>query len=619
MHAQDSNHIVATIPEELKTNAYAIIRLDDTQIDLENPYKMTVTRHRVVTVLSKYGNGYAEINVDYDNHSSIKSIKSIVYDAFGKEIKKVKSSDVKDYSASGGNLYSDNRVKNYKYIPISYPYTIDFIMIVESENTAFYPRWYPVSGYSASTEQSHFTVNYPADQLIIKVTEKYFNGYQFNNTSSIGHIEYRASNIKAIEEEPYSPTFSNFAPHLLLAPNKFSLSGVHGDVNNWTEFGQWMYSNLLLGRDQLSEQTKTEVKNLVSGIDNPIERARKVYKYMQNKTHYISVQIGIGGWKPMLADEVDRLKYGDCKALVNYTQALLKVADVQTYYTIVHATDKKDIDKDFVAIQGNHAILFLPTIKDTIWLECTTQKEPFGYIGDFTNDRDVLLIKPDGGEITHTKVYKAKESYQNTVGTYQIDDNGFLKGSLTIESAGIQFENHFHISDEPHDDVVKFYKSYFNQINNLAVINFENKTDTLNNKFFESINIEASNYGRKSGDRILLTLNAFNQSSYVPKRMTNRLLPIEIENGFIDRDSVTINLPKSYIIETLPAPVNIESEFGSYQAEVSKSNDSTLIYKRTYIIKQGLYPKEAYDAFRKFKKDIVLKDQNNTILIKSMP
>ena len=34
---------------------------------------------------------------------------------------------------------------------------------------------------------------------------------------------------------------------------------------------------------------------------------------MQGKTHYISVQVGIGGNQPFLAAEVDKQNYGDCK------------------------------------------------------------------------------------------------------------------------------------------------------------------------------------------------------------------------------------------------------------------------------------------------------------------
>ena len=616
--AQESYHSILTIPENLKTNAYAVVRLNDVEIDLDNPYKMIVKKHRIVTVLNKYGNSYAKIIVPYDKHSSAKSIKAIVYNAFGKEIKKIKSKDIKDYSNSGGNMYSDDRVKSYKYIPISYPYTIDYTTILENENTAFYPRWYPIIGYYASTQESHFTINYPINDLKIKRKENNFQGYDINNATTPGHISYSTKLLPAIESESLSPEFVSFAPNVAFAPNKFNLSGVHGVANNWKELGDFIYSNLLLGRDNLTQKTKGEIQNLVKGIDNPIERARKVYTYMQNKTRYISVQIGIGGWKPMRAEEVDKMKYGDCKALVNYTQALLKEAHVNAYYTIVNASEKINIDKDLVSMQGNHVILFLPTKKDTVWLECTTQKNPFGYVGDFTNDRDAFKIDPKGGSsIIHTKVYKNTDNYQYTNGSYQIDDKGFIKGQVSIESAGTQFEYHFYYADKRHDDMVKHYKKYFDNINNLSIVNFSNQTDTINNKFYEQIKLKASDYTIKSGNRLLLTLNAFNKSSYVPKRITERLQPLVIENGFIDKDSVKISLPKAYKIEALPHPTTIKSKFGIYKYKVIVLNDSTLIYKREYLLKQGHYPKEDYDKFRKFEKSIVLKDNSKAILIKN--
>jgi len=616
VNSQTTQYSYLTIPDSLKENANAIIRLDDTHIEMSSPYKMRIKRHLIVTVINKYGDVDASINVGYDKHTSIKSINAVVYNAFGFEIKKIKSKDIKDYAASDSGLYSDNRLKYYKYIPLKYPYTIDLTTIVEDENTAFYPRWIPIHGYYASTQESRFTLDYPKELLKISVKENNFKDFGIKNLSTPGHIEYGATNLKAFEKEPLSPIFIKFAPNLILAPNTFNLAGIHGSANNWSEFGKWMYSNLLLGRDQLSEGTKSEIKFLVKGIEDPVERARKVYAYMQDKTRYISVQIGIGGWKPMRADEVDKMRYGDCKALVNYTQALLKEADVNAYYTIVYANTKKDIDKDLVAMQGNHAILCLPTKKDTIWLECTTQKNPFGYVGDFTNDRDVLIIKPDGGQIRHTKIYDVKENYQNSKGSYTIDDAGTLTGQLSIISSGIQFENHFRLASKNQKESVKYYKSYFDNINNLNILKFTNKADKKASIFSEKVSLKASNYARKSGDRLLITLNAFNKSSYVPKRMTIRLLPIELDNGYLDKDSITIHLPKTYRIEALPKSAHISSTFGTYTTDIVQLNDSTLTYKRVYKVNQGIFPKEEYNNFRKFKKSIARKDNSKLILIK---
>ena len=69
------------------------------------------------------------------------------------------------------------------------------------------------------------------------------------------------------------------------------------------------------------------------------EKAKKIYQFVQDKTRYISVQVGIGGWKPFNTSEVDKLGYGDCKALTNYTMSLLKAAGVTSNYCVVYGGD----------------------------------------------------------------------------------------------------------------------------------------------------------------------------------------------------------------------------------------------------------------------------------------
>ena len=58
---------------------------------------------------------------------------------------------------------------------------------------------------------------------------------------------------------------------------------------------------------------------------------------MQNNTRYISIQLGIGGWRPFEAAYVASKGYGDCKALSNYMYSLLKEAGILSYYTLVKA------------------------------------------------------------------------------------------------------------------------------------------------------------------------------------------------------------------------------------------------------------------------------------------
>jgi len=91
------------------------------------------------------------------------------------------------------------------------------------------------------------------------------------------------------------------------------------------------------------------------------KKAKAIYEYVQNNTRYISVQIGLGGWKPISAKEVDDKKYGDCKGLTNYTKALLNLVDIESNYCVVYSgSEIQDISEDFTSMQGNHVILNIP-------------------------------------------------------------------------------------------------------------------------------------------------------------------------------------------------------------------------------------------------------------------
>ena len=74
---------------------------------------------------------------------------------------------------------------------------------------------------------------------------------------------------------------------------------------NWLEFGKWYYDTLIKDGLELPESTKQKMIELTSVTQDSVEKARIVYSYVQEKVRYISVQVGIGGFKPMLANEVD--------------------------------------------------------------------------------------------------------------------------------------------------------------------------------------------------------------------------------------------------------------------------------------------------------------------------
>lgn len=615
--SQNISYASLLIPENLKEGANAVIRSNEVTVTLSAINKMEVKTKRVITVLNGKGNKHTDAYVHYDDNVKIKTLEVIVFNAFGKEIKKIKKNDFKDVSAvPGGTLYSDSRVKYLEYTPITYPYTVQFISEIETENTAFIYSFRPIEDYSVSVEKSNYTLNYNPENPIRK-KEINFDGIDLKKEESNGRIFYEVKNLDVIEAEDYSPPFSELVPKVMFASKKFNLEGVQTEVEDWSSFGSWMYNDLLKQAYDLEEGTITKIQNLVKNEQNDIDKAKKIYQYVQDKVRYISVQVGIGGWKPFNASEVDRLGYGDCKALTNYTMSLLKAVGIESNYAIVYAgKSQRNIQHDFAAMQGNHAILTIPNGDENIWLECTSQKVPFGFIGDFTDDRDVLVVTPNGGEIKHTKKYEIEENLQLITAVCQLSNQGDIDVSLKETSKGIQYNSKYRLETETQRDLDVSYKERWSYINNITI----NKMDIINDKdaiaFNEHIDFNALGYSKVIGNRMLVNINVLNRNRYVPDRYRNRKLSFKIKRGFKDIDEVEIKLPDAYKLEAFPEGKTIENKFGSYKTEILKKSENTLVYKRIFTINDGEFLKEDYANYRSFYKEVTKLDNAKMALIK---
>lgn len=617
-NAQNTYQAIA-LDAHLTKNANAIVRLDEMKIDLSATNKMSYVVNQITTVLNKEGNRFANTSVGFDKERKIKELDVYVYNALGKELEHVKKKDFKDVSAADGfSLYTDDRLLYNRYTPTSYPYTIAVNYTIETSDTAFFPPWYFLSDYKVIVEKSLYSITYANEQLKPEIKE--FNLEDINVSKQItsGKIVYEAKDILAIKSESLGPSFRDVVPRLKVRLKNFNLKGEEAHVENWKDMGLWMNKALLKDRAVLNEATVAKAKNLVVGIEDDLEKAKIIYKYVQDNTRYISVQIGIGGWKPISALDVDRVKYGDCKGLSNYTYALLQAVGVKSFYTIIHAGNNQvDFDPDFAALQGNHAILAIPYNGEYYWIDCTSQVHPFGFVGDFSDDRNALIVTPEGGEIVRTVAYNNQDNYQLTKGRYTLEASGNIFGNLTISTKGTQYDNHFKLELETKDDVLKHYKSYWSNINNLGINDYSFSNDKDNVVFTETVDIEATSFASLSGDRILFTVNAFNNNGYVPDRYRNRKLPFKIQRGYFDEDEITVQMPNGYTIEAMPNEKTIDSEFGTYKVSyIANNKNNTVIFNRSLLLKKGKYPKEKYADYRDFRKEIARTDNAQIVLIK---
>lgn len=599
-------------------NSNSVVLEEVMDIDARNIRKMKITTRRVVAVLNKLGIGDTRAYEFYNENSRIKKIEAEVYDAFGNRTARFKKKDFLDASRSGENMYADSRIMYLDYTPTSYPYIMVFESEIETGDSALIPDYHLLYGYAESVQKSEMTIHYNLESKV-RFQGKNLEGHAISISETPGKLTIQAENIPAFRHEEHSPPESDIFPYVLLTFDSFQLKNVMASVSNWQDFGLWMDRALLADVNEIPEKTIAEVHRLIENETTQEAKARKIYQYVQDKVRYVSIQIGIGGWKPMPASDVDKLGYGDCKALTNYTKALLDAVGIPSYYTIVYAGEtQQDIDEDFASLQGNHVILGIPDGENITWLECTSQKTPYGYIGSFTDDRNVIMITPQGGKLIRTKSYEAEENTQITHAKVEINSAGEVRTAFESTSNGLQYGEKYLLEKRKESEIDTYYKNRWSHINGFIIGEYEFLNNRENIQFTEILTMNLPIYTTSVGEDFLFAPNVFNRISEVPPQYTNRKQKLKINRGYIDEDFISIEISPEMRVEKLPDSVSIEKPFGTYNMSLFKVTDTYISYHRKLHLKKGEYSPEDYESFRLFLREVSQADRLKILLTKTI-
>ncbi len=607
---------VAAIDSSLKKDAWAVCREYRQEFELINYGKATERVHMVITVLDKNGDDFAELVLPYDKSRKISSLSGRSYNSLGMPDDKLKNKAIQDLNyTSAGAIYDDLRMKTASFSGDTYPYTVEYEYVIEYNGLMSYPEWQPISGYRISVEKSSFQISSP-DTMKFRYrefnlpsgcrTEKHENG--------IHSIEWKLDTLKAWRTEPMSTELNLETPHVITAPTRFIYDGYAGSMNSWKDYGQWV-SKLNEGRDQLTPQRQDEIRELVKGMKDTTQIVRKLYEYMQNRTRYVGIQLGIGGFQPFPAETVDRLGYGDCKALSNYMKALLKAVGIPSIYTVAGASTNLGITMtDFPTNhQTNHIILCVPLKGDTLWMECTSQTTPFGYMSPFTAGRKALNITAGEGKIVNTPLLTASQSSQNRNADVQVYPDGSIEGTVKTKYSGYQYDNvSQNLTESKKDQEKALYDKLSITGLNISGFNYDIAKDKIPYAA-ETVKISTPMYGTKTGSRLFIPLNIFNQVKTAPSRVDNRRMPVYRAYGFVDNDSVTLHLPKGFKPESIPKGKTFATEFGEYNSSIALKDDQ-LVYYRELKMNRGTWPKERYSALVDFYTAIVSADKVKLVL-----
>lgn len=615
---QKINYNVNSIPHNLFSGSYAVVRDWQETFEVKSIKEAIHSRKYAITVLNKSKIDLSYFIIHYDKTSKVNNVSGTIYDKYGNIVKKIKKSDILDISAvSGGTLYSDARAIVVDPGYSTYPFTVEYEFEKVYKGMLHYPVWQPQMEPEVSIVEATFVFMKPSN-LGSRYKALNLTDPVINTEEDMVTYTWKVRNLQPVEDEILASPFSERVPTLYNAPDEFFFDGYSGSMESWNSIGKWV-NDLNRNRDILDSRTVNHLQNLVKEKNAPIEKIKIIYDYLQNNTRYVSIQLGIGGYQPPFASFVDEKGYGDCKALTIYTKAMLKSVGIDSHYALVRSgSNVHDILVDFPSLQFDHVILCVPNSGDTIWLECTSQDVPFGYIGNFTDDRNALIIKENGGEVVRTKRYKGDENLQITKAEVILKPNGSGTSHIKIRFEGLQYDNVSEFLSQSQDEQKKFFYAVLDipdfKVNefNLQQIN-KNKGEP---QAMLEMNIDVNSYFSNAGDRVFFPLNFMNKRRTIPGEDKNRQSDIRLTFSYYDIDSIVYQIPDRMLIEYLPEDVRITSDFGIYSASAQKIDDNKILYVRTLKMNDGRFSLTKYGDLVEFFKGIVNADKQKVVLKK---
>ncbi len=602
---------VSAIPDSLKKNAHAVIREKEIFINIKNAEKAHYREHLVVTILDEEGKDNLLFVQYTDKFMQLESAEIMVYDAAGIQLNKYKKKDL-GVDNAGEGLIEEGKVYFRKVSATTFPITVEFNYELYFNGQIDYPD-YAIMSVEESVEQSSFTVQVPAElDLRYKAQRTSIRPTVTNDGKSITY-RWQVSHEPALRHEKGSVGQRSRYPKVLISPNKFELDGYPGDMSSWKNFGLW-YGQLGAKAINFNEEQKAFFRNLVKDIPDEREKVKKIYQFLQTNCRYVSIQLGIGGFKPFEASFVDKKKYGDCKALSNYTQACLDAVGIRSHQALINAGyTEAPVDPGFPQNSFNHVILCVPFAKDSVWLECTSRTNDFGVLGGFTENRNALLITPDGGVLAATPKSRSTDNIFESSSRILLNEDGTGTAQVTLHTKGEYKESLFETGLSGTRDEKKKY--FVNQLGYIQPDKFDIRAAKDNGTAEITLEFEKIP-DFTAGSKMFLNPRLYNIAPASLPDDAQRTQDYYFYFPYTETDTTVYVLPQGYTIESLPQAQKSSFDLGSFSTTYTyDEKNGTVTTTARVVLNDKHIPAARFTETKLFINDII-KEYTDKIVIR---
>lgn len=617
------NYSVSAIDDELLKGSNAVIRNYEQHVSIaEDGVSVRVVEHLVVTVLNTKGESMGRFSSQFGSAKKTDKLYGLIYGANGKVVQKIKRQNFGSRNASLASGHYDDAILWY-YNPsgLKPPYTVEYNSEYSYAHTFYIPYFAPLEDEECAVEHAVFTCKVGNNT---KIKYKHF-GYDNASWPRIidgndGEKEYQweINNLKGLKNEPLSYHGCYLQGTVLLTLEQFSLGNYKGNMASWDGLSSFVYA-LNDNKDNVPKSIIDSVNRILGNETSIPKKVALLYSFLQQNTRYVAIEFGINGWQSLDAEYTANNKYGDCKALSYYMKGLLKAAGIQSNAVLVYAGERNEYEpiSDFALPYFNHAILMVPQNPDTIWLECTSKDLPAGYLSDFTQNRDVLILARENGKLVRTPKYDTATNVVYRNARVQLENSKKLNVEVVNTYFGTPaIELLLHTRGKSNTELDKYANEKFNVSSyEVKKCTYESVPNERNVQMRERIEMDVNGMLNTVQDYILVNYDVLPLNVKEIEQPGERVNRFKLSTTLNVVDSIYVKIPAGYNVQNIE-DVYLNYSFGTYRKTVKNMGDSVLV-ARQFVERQGIYEPEMFSSYEKWLLSVEKDNRKTLVFVKN--
>lgn len=430
-------------------------------------------------------------------------------------------------------------------------------------------------------------------------------------------VSFVAENLPPLPYEEQRPPLDEILPLVWL--RWWSPDGERG-FEDWNAVGRWEGDLAEPVLDQPGEATALAAKLKPSSPDRLLDAIGDAFSLVSRDIRYVSIQIGIGGYKPYSPAEVVKNGYGDCKDKSFLLRSFLEAWGLKSYPVLVRTRRLGKLLPEVPSPRMfNHMIAAVelpPGIGEELW--ATAEVEGLGrllFLDGTVNQSDAwnlrsdiqgteaLVVHPEGGTLVTLPVQPAEASVLRREVSARIDDQGRMERTEVyvkctgFDAAMLRYDQQGLNSEEKLKQRENEVQDWFPgaSITDYGVEGLNEPERPV----IEQFQLANGRAGKRVHELLIVEPGRMTQD-FIGRRLPPppRRWELRLEYPRTEEVEVRLELPPGWIPEELPAAMELRSEEISADCTWSFEED-VLVYRWSARLLTNCVQAERYEQFRK--------------------